>query len=107
MTVVEGERKLSPAQEQFVQQAKKRMKDINGMETDIRKRMKVCTLDRCRLIEEWFEKVGSYKSQAEVEIEMIQQASENEWAERRQRVDQFLGDTEREYEIGYEILERP
>ena len=38
---------------------------------------------------------------------MIEQASENEWAERRQRVDQFLGDAEREFENGYEILERP
>ena len=35
-------RKLTPAQRQFVDQAKIRMKDLKGMEKDIRKRMTVC-----------------------------------------------------------------
>lgn len=107
MAVAEGARELTPAQRQFVDQAKKRMKEIKGMEKDIRTRMKTCSLDRCKKIEEWFEKVESFKSQAAVEIEMIEQASENEWVERRQRVDQFLGETEREFETGYAILEHP
>ncbi len=100
-------RKLTPAQRQFVDQAKIRMKDLRGMEKDIRKRMTVCSGERCRELEEWFEKLESFKSQAAVEIEMIEQAAENEWAERRQRVDQFLGEAEREFENGYGILERP
>lgn len=107
MAVAEGGRELTPAQRQFVEQAENRFKSINGMEKDIRKRMKVCSDERCRELEEWFEKLESFKSQAAVEIEMIEQASENEWAQRRQRVDQFLGEAEREFETGYEILERP
>lgn len=107
MPVAEGARKLTPAQKEFVEQAKKRMKEIKGMETDIRKRMKVCSTEKCKKIEEWFENVESFKSQAAVEIEMIEQAAENEWASRRQRVDQFLGETEREFETGYYILEKP
>ena len=107
MAVARGARELTPAQKEYVNQAKKRMKDIKGMEKDIRTRMKTCSLDRCKKIEEWFEKVETAKSQAAVEIEMIEHADENEWAERRQRVDQFLGETEWEFETGYAILEQP
>jgi len=107
MPVAEGARKLTPAQKEFVDQAKKRMTEIKGMEKDIRKRMKTCSLEKCKKIEEWFEKVATAKSQAAVEIEMIEHASENEWAQRRQRVDQFLGETEWEFETGYAILEQP
>ena len=107
MAVAKGARELTPAQREFVDHAKKRMKDIRGMEKDIRKRMKTCSLERCKMIEEWFEKVETSKSQAAVEIEMIEHASENEWAERRQRVDMFLGETESEFETGYAILEQP
>lgn len=100
-------RKLTPSQRQFVEQANNRMKALKGMEKDIRKRMKVCSDERCRQIEVWFETLQSFKSQAAVEIEMIEQAAENEWAQRRQRVDYYLGEAEREFETGYEILERP
>ncbi|MDD4127331.1 MAG: hypothetical protein PHV39_06540 [Methanomicrobium sp.] len=107
MTVSEEARKMSPAQKEFIEQAKRRMKNIKGMEKDIKTRMRLCTSERCKEIESWFDTVDSLKSQAAVEIEMVEMAAENEWASRRQRVDQFLGETEREYETGYYILEKP
>ncbi len=107
MTLSEGVKKISPAQKEFVEQAKRRMKNIKGMETDIKTRMRLCTSERCKQIEKWFDTVDSLKSQAAVEIEMAEMAAENEWAQMRQRVDEALGETEREFEKGYYILEQP
>lgn len=99
--------KLSESQRQFLDQAIARVKDVNGMEKDIRTRMKDVSEDVCKELESWFVNLESLKSQACVEIDMIEHSSVNEWAQRRQRVDQYLGDVEREFETGYEILERP
>ncbi|UUX93180.1 hypothetical protein [Methanoplanus endosymbiosus] len=107
MPEMESVKKMSETRRNFLSQANTRMKEVRGMEKDIRRRMKTAPKDTCSELETWFENLESHLSQASVEIEMIENSTEDMWAERRERVDTFLGEAERELETGYEILERP
>ena len=107
MPEMKSAKKMSETRRNFLSQANERMKEVQDMEKDIKRRMKNAPRDRCSELETWFLTLENYLSQASVEIEMVENSTEDMWAERRERVDTFLGEAERELEIGYEILERP
>ncbi|WOF16638.1 hypothetical protein F1737_08020 [Methanoplanus sp. FWC-SCC4] len=107
MAQVEALQKMSETRAKYLKQANARMKDIRGMESDIRRRMTNAPVSVQNELDNWFVNLESYMSQAGVEIEMVEHSTEDEWAKMRQRVDSALGEAERELEMGYEILERP
>lgn len=94
-------------QDVFVNQATARLEEIRGMEKDVKERMKTAPdiikedLAACAVDIEMF------ISLADVEIDMISHAEVKDWAERRARVDNAIGDAQRELERAHEIMNNP
>lgn len=91
MAQVEALQKMSETRAKYLKQANARMKDIRGMESDIRRRMTNAPVSVQNELDNWFVNLESYMSQAGVEIEMVEHSTEDEWAKMRQRVDSALG----------------
>jgi len=94
-------------QDVFVDQARARLEEVRGMESDVKERMKTAPdvikedLAACAVDVEMF------MSLADVEIDMIAHATDKDWAERRGRVDNAIGDAQRELERAHEIMNNP
>ncbi len=94
-------------QDVFVDQARARLDEVRGMENDVKERMKTAPdaikedLAACAVDIEMF------ISLADVEIDMIADAEEKDWEGRRSRVDEAVGNAQRELERAHEIMNNP
>ncbi len=93
--------------EAFIEQAYARLDEVRKQDAQncelivnapdsVQQEMKSCNVD-----------VGMYISLAEVEIELLEHADENEWASLRTRVDSAIGKAMGELERSNAILESP
>ena len=94
-------------QDMFVDQARARLEEVRVMEKDVKERMKTAPdvikedLAACAVDIEMF------ISLADVEVDMVANASDEDWAARRGRVDNAIGDAQRELERAHEIMNNP
>ncbi len=94
-------------QDVFVDQAWARLDEVRVMENDVKQRMKTAPdtikedLATCAV------DIDMFISLAEVEIDMIAHAEEKDWEARRGRVDNAIGDAQRELERAHEIMNNP
>lgn len=93
--------------EAYVEQARARLDEVRKLDAQncelvlnapdsVQQEMRSCNID-----------VGMYISLAEVEIDLLEHADENEWASLRPRVDSAIGEAMSELERSNAILESP
>ncbi|KAF1078081.1 hypothetical protein [Methanogenium sp. MK-MG] len=93
--------------EVFIEQARARLDEVRELKAGAHERIqsapdtvqediRACNLD-----------IDMYISQAEVEIDLLEHAEENEWIALRSRVDSAIGDAQGRLERCYAILGTP
>lgn len=94
-------------QDIYVDQAWSRLDEVKVMEKDVKERMKTAPdvikedLAACAV------DIDMFINLAEVEIDMIEHADVNEWMGMRPRVDNAIGEAQRELERAHEIMNNP
>jgi len=93
--------------EAFIEQARARLDEIRDLETNVRGRVESSPEAVQQEVSACNVDVGMYINLAEVEIDLLEHADENEWASLRSRVDTAIGNAMGELERCDEILDRP
>ncbi|MBT8507828.1 hypothetical protein AZH53_05280 [Methanomicrobiaceae archaeon CYW5] len=94
-------------QDIYVEQAWSRLDEVKVMEKDVKERMKTAPdlikedLAACAV------DIDMFINLAEVEIDMVEHADVNEWIGMRNRVDNAIGEAQRELERAHEIMSNP
>ena len=94
-------------QDIYVDQAWSRLDEVKVMEKDVKERMKTAPdvikedLAACAV------DIDMFINLAEVEIDMIEHADVNEWMGMRPRVDNAIGEAQRELERAHKIMNNP
>ncbi|HDQ08352.1 MAG TPA: hypothetical protein ENN44_06185 [Methanoculleus sp.] len=98
---------MKETQDAYIEQAWARVDEIRLMQHDVEEKLKTAPdvikedLAACNV------NIKMFINLAEVEVDMVEHADENQWIEMRPRADSSIGDAQRELERAHEILNNP